>query len=167
MSVGRAYAATLAKDLVRVEVGDVFYALEVGRIREIVNPLPIVELPHERRFVLGVADYRDEVVPIVDLRLFFGLPSEAPTRRTKWIILEAGDRLVGIVVDSVRDVFSSAEHRQRHVPVLDERHRERGITAAYRRDEQLVFLLDASRLAEPAMQIPSEELSYLPPEASR
>ena len=52
MSVGRAYAATLAKDLVRVEVGDVFYALEVGRIREIVNPLPIVELPHERRFVL-------------------------------------------------------------------------------------------------------------------
>jgi purine-binding chemotaxis protein CheW len=165
VSVGRARAATLAKDLVRVEVGEVFYALEVGRIREIVNPLPIVELPRERRFVLGVSDYRDEVVPVVDLRRFFGLPPEAPTRRTKWIILDAGDRLVGIVVDSVCDVFSSAEHRQRHVPVLDERHRERGIVSAYRHDEQLVFLLDASRLAEPAMQISSKELSYLPPEA--
>jgi chemotaxis signal transduction protein len=79
--------------------------------------------------------------------------------------LDAGDRLVGVVVDAVLDVFSSAEHRERDVPVLDERHRERGITAAYRHDERLVFLLDAVRLAEPAMRIPSEELSYLHSEA--
>ena len=165
MRLGRAYSATLAKDLVRVEVDGVLYALEVSRIREIVNPLPLVDLPRERAFVLGVADYRDEVVPVVDLRRFFGVNEAEPSRRTKWIILEADARLVGVVVDAVIDVFSSAEHRQRHVPVLDERHRERGITSAYRHEEQLVFLLDASRLAEPAMQIPSDELSYLPSEA--
>ena len=165
MRGGRAYSATLAKDLVRVEVGSVLYALEVGQIREIVNPLPIVDLPREREFVLGVSDYRDEVVPVVDLRRFFGLAAEEPSRRTKWIILDAGGRLVGVVVDAVLDVFSSAEHRERRVPVLDERHRERGITSAYRHHEQLVFLLDAARLAEPAMQIPSDELSYLPAES--
>jgi purine-binding chemotaxis protein CheW len=165
LRLGRAYSATLAKDLVRVEVDGVLYALEVSRIREIVNPLPLVDLPRERAFVLGVADYRDEVVPVVDLRRFFGVNEAEPSRRTKWIILEADARLVGVVVDAVIDVFSSAEHRQRHVPVLDERHRERGITSAYRHEEQLVFLLDASRLAEPAMQIPSDELSYLPSEA--
>lgn len=165
MRSGRAYSATLAKDLVRVEVDGVLYALEVGRIREVVNPLPIIELPSEREFVLGVSDYREDVVPVVDLRRFFGLSSEEPSRRTKWIILDAGERLVGVVVDAVLDVFSSAEHRERHVPVLDQRHRERGITSAYRYDDRLVFLLDAARLAEPAMQVPSEELSYLPPEA--
>ncbi len=165
MRSGRAYSATLAKDLVRVEVAGVLYALEVGRIREVVNPLPIIELPSEREFVLGVSDYREDVVPVVDLRRFFGLSSEEPSRRTKWIILDAGERLVGVVVDAVLDVFSSAEHRERHVPVLDQRHRERGITSAYRYDDRLVFLLDAARLAEPAMQVPSEELSYLPPEA--
>jgi chemotaxis signal transduction protein len=165
VSVGRAYSATLAKDLVRVEVDGVSYALEVARIREIVNPLPIIELPHERRFVLGVSDYREEVVPIVDLRRFFGLSPEEPSRRTKWIILEGGGRLVGVVVDAVLDVFSSAENPQREVPVLDERHRERGIVSAYRHEEQLVFLLDADRLAEPAMEIPSRELSLFPPEA--
>ena len=165
MRLGRAYSATLAKDLVRVEVDGVMYALEVGRIREIVNPLPLVELPRERAFVLGVADYREEVVPVVDLRRFFGVSEAEPTRRTKWIVLEADGRLVGVVVDAVIDVFSSAEHRQRHVPVLDERHLQRGITSAYRHEEQLVFLLDASRLAEPAMQIPADELSYLPPGA--
>lgn len=165
MRSGRAYSATLAKDLVRVEVDGISYALEVGRIREVVNPLPIVELPSEREFVLGVSDYREDVVPVVDLRRFFGLSSEEPSRRTKWIILDAGDRLVGVVVDAVLDVFSSAEHRERHVPVLDQRHHERGITSAYRYDDRLVFLLDAARLAEPAMQVPSEELSYLPREA--
>jgi purine-binding chemotaxis protein CheW len=165
VSGGRAYSATLAKDLVRVEVDGVLYALEVGRIREIVNPLDVIELPRERSFVLGVADYREEVVPVVDLRTFFGLGPGEVGRRTKWIIVEAKDRLVGIVVDAVLDVFSSAEHRQRHVPVLDERHQERGIVSAYRHDERLVFLLDAERLAEPAIQIPPDELSLLPSEA--
>ena len=165
MGVGRAYSATLAKDLVRVEVDGVSYGLEVARIREIVNPLPIIELPRERSFVLGVADYREDVVPIVDLRGFFGLPPAAPSRRTKWIILDAGERLVGVVVDAVLDVFSSEVHRERHVPVLDGRHLERGITTAYRHDDSLVFLLDAARLIEPAMRIPAEDLSYLPPGA--
>jgi purine-binding chemotaxis protein CheW len=155
----------LAKDLVRVEIDGVMYALEVGRIREIVNPLPVIELPREHAFVLGVSDYRDEVVPVVDLRRFFGLPAAESNKRTKWIIVEAGGRLVGVVVDAVLDVFSSAENRQREVPVLDERHRDRGISTAYRHRGKLVFLLDAERLAEPAMQIPARELSELPSEA--
>ena len=165
MSGGRAYSATLAKDLLRVEVDGVSYALEVARIREIVNPLPVIALPHEREFVLGVSDYRDQVVPVVDLRRFFGLEPQEPNRRAKWIILESGQRLVGIVVDAVLDVFSSAENQQRDVPVLDERHRERGIASAYRHSERLVFLLDADRLAEPARDIPLGELSLFPPEA--
>ena len=88
-----------------------------------------------------------------------------PDRRTKWILLDGGGRSVGVVVDAVLDVFSSAENHQREVPVLDERHRERGIASAYRHEDQLVFLLDADRLIEPAMQISSDELSFLPPGA--
>ena len=155
----------MAKDLLRVEIDGVMYALEVGRIREIVNPLPLISLPHERPFVLGVADYREEVVPVVDLRRFFGLDEGDTTRKTKWIIVQTTDRLVGVVVDAVIDVFSSAGNRQRAVPVLDERHVERGITTAYRHQKELVFLLDPDRLAEPAMQIGAQELSMLPSEA--
>ena len=165
MSGGRAYSATLAKDLIRVEVGAVLYALEVACIREIVNPLPVIELPRERPFVLGVSDYREHVVAIVDLRRLFGLPAQEATRRTKWIILETAGMLVGVVVDAVLDVFSSAETKQREVPVLDERHRGRGITSAYRHDNRLVFLLDAERLVEPAMEIPPGEMPSLPSEA--
>ena len=165
MSGGRAYSATLAKDLIQVEVGSVMYALQVARIREIVNPLPIIELPRERPFVLGVSEYREEVVAVVDLRSLFGLPSQEAGRRTKWIILDTGGRLVGLVVDAVLDVFSSAENRQREVPVLDERHHQRGIKSAHRHGDHLVFLLDTDRLVEPALQIPSGELPFLRSEA--
>ena len=165
MSGGRAYSATLAKDLIRVEVDTVLYALEVASIREIVNPLPLIELPRERPFVLGVSDYREHVVAIVDLRCLFGLPAQEATRRTKWIILETAGMLVGVVVDAVLDVFSSAEAKQREVPVLDERHRGRGITSAYRHDNRLVFLLDAERLVEPAMAIHPGDMPSLPSEA--
>ncbi len=165
MSGGRAYSATLAKDLIGVEVDTVLYALQVARIREIVNPLPLIELPRERPFVLGVSDYREHVVEVVDLRRLFGLPAQEASRRTKWIILETAGKLVGVVVDAVLDVFSSAENQQREVPALDERHRGRGITSAYRHHDRLVFLLDVDRLVEPAMQIPSGAMPSLPSEA--
>lgn len=166
MSGGRAHRAALAKDLIRVEVDTVMYALEVGRIREIVNPLPVIELPRERPFVLGVSDYREQVVVVVDLRRLFGLSQQEPSRRTKWIILETAGKLVGVVVDAVLDVFSSAENQQRDVPRLDERYRGRGITSAYRHRDQLVFLLDADRLVEPAMEIASGDMPFLPSEVS-
>lgn len=165
MSGGRAYSAKRAKDLIRVEVDTVLYALEVARIREIVNPLPLIELPRERPFLLGVSDYREQVVAVVDLRRLFGRPAQEPSRRTKWIILETAGMLVAVVVDAVLDVFSSAEHQQREVPVLDERHRGRGITSAYHHDEQLVFLLDPERLVQPAMEVHPGEMPSLPSEA--
>ncbi len=165
MSGGRAYSATLAKDLIQVEVDTVLYAIEVARIREIVNPLPLIELPRERAFVLGVSDYREQVVVVVDLRRLFGLPAQQANRRTKWVIIETAGTLVGVVVDAVLDVFSSAEGQQREVPVLDDPHRGRGITSAYRHGDRLVFLLDAERLVEPATEIGPEEMPSLPSEA--
>ena len=47
MRESRAYGLALARDLIRVEVDSVMYALEIARIREIVNPLPLIELPRE------------------------------------------------------------------------------------------------------------------------
>ena len=115
--------------------------------------------------MLGVADYREEVVVVVDLRGLFDLPRQEPTRRTKWVIIESSHRLVALVVDAVLDVFSSEDHGERNVPVLDERHRERGITSAYKHAGGLVFLLNADRLAEPAMELSPGEFPMLHSEA--
>ena len=164
MRESRTYGLSLTRDLIRVEVDTVMYAVEIARIREIMNPLPLIELPRERPHVLGVSDYREEVVAVVDLRLLFGLPPQEATRRTKWIVLETNLRPVAVVVDAVHDVFSSENKEQREVPVLDDGHRARGIRSAYRYHDGLVFLLDADRLAEPTLDIRPGELPFLPSE---
>ena len=56
------------KSLVGFVVGDVTYALEIGAVREVTNPLPVVALPQAPPAVVGVADYRGAIVPVVAAR---------------------------------------------------------------------------------------------------
>ena len=142
-----------SKNLVGFQVGDVRYAVDILRVREIITPLPLVELPHAPPSVLGVADHRGEVVPVLDLRRRFGLPATAPTRRTKWIVVELEDRSAGLVVDSVTDVFGAGPTEQRGVPKLGTGDEARGIAAVYATGGGLTFVIDVDRVAAPAEAI--------------
>ncbi|MCC6878063.1 MAG: chemotaxis protein CheW [Sandaracinaceae bacterium] len=135
------------KNLVGFRVGDVQYAVDIFRVREIITPLPVVPLPHAPPAVMGVADHRGEVVPVLDVRRRFGLPPAGATRRTKWIVVELADRLVGLVVDSVTDVFGAGEGDQRSVPAIGVGDAARGISAVYSHSGALVFVLDVDRIA--------------------
>ncbi len=99
--------------------------------------------------MLGVADHRGEVVPIVDLRARFGLPAVPPTRRTKWIIVTVEDRSAGLVVDAVTDVFGEGADARRDVPRLQSGDQARGIAAVYAREDGLTFVVDVATIAEP------------------
>lgn len=141
------------QSLVGFVVGDVTYALEIASVREIVAPLPITALPHTPPPVPGVADHRGEVVPVVDLRTRFGLaPRSWQDRRSKWILVDVGGRTVGLVVDSVTEVFGASVGAMRPAPELGGGEDARGLTGVTSRDGQLVFVLDVSRfqtLTEP------------------
>lgn len=141
------------KNLVGFVVGDVRYAVDILRVREIINPLPVVALPHAPPAIVGVSDHRGTVVPILDLRRRFALPPAAESRRTKWIIVGVDQRSVGLVVDAVTDVFGAGEPDQREVPRLGVGDTARGILAVYKHDDQLVFVLDIDRVAAPAEAI--------------
>lgn len=80
------------KNLVGFVVGEVHYAVPMS-VREISNPLDLITLPHAAREIIGVADVRGEVVPVVDLRIRFGLDPIANPRRNKRIVLRVASRL--------------------------------------------------------------------------
>jgi purine-binding chemotaxis protein CheW len=136
-----------SKSLVGFLVGDVHYALPVAGVREIAVPLRMVELPHAPPAVVGVADYRGEVVPVIDLRARFGHPMSPATRRTKWIVALVSGRSMALVVDAVTEVFGTAGGDLRPAPALGGDDRMRGIAGVTNHDG-LVFVLDAARLAE-------------------
>jgi purine-binding chemotaxis protein CheW len=133
-----------SKNLVGFLVGEVMYAVRIEIVREIVNPLPIAPLPRAPASVVGVADYRGVVVPVVDLRERFALPEAPLSRKTKWIVLDAGGgRFVALVVDAVTEVFGYGAGGIRPSPQLGEGDDVRGIEGVTTFGDGLVFVLDA------------------------
>lgn len=142
-----------SRNLVGFLVGEVAYAVRIESVREIVNPLPIVDVPRPPESVLGVADYRGDVVVVIDMRVRFGLPSSPSTRKTKWIVLDLGGRYAALVVDAVTDVFGTRGEELRASPRLDDGlDAQRGIAGVVTYADEMVFVLDVraiARVAEP------------------
>src|SRR5579884_2910375 len=137
-----------SKSLVGFVVGDVLYAVHIARVREIANPMATVALPHAPKAIVGVADYRGDVVPVVDLRARFGLPATDATRKTKWVVVEVAGRSIALVVDAVTEVFGTGGVDLRPAPSLGEGDRLRGIAGVIHRAGSLVFVLDPGKLSD-------------------
>lgn len=133
------------KSLVGFVVGDVAYAVAIGIVKEIVNPASLTELPHAPAAVAGVMDHRGEVVPVVDLRVRFGLPPSPDPRRAKWILIDVEGRSVGLAVDRVTEVFGTGGTEIKPAPALGEGDDERGIVGVTTHDRVLTFVLDVTR----------------------
>jgi purine-binding chemotaxis protein CheW len=136
------------KSLVGFVVGPASYALEIGCVREIVNPLPITPLPHTPPDVAGVADHRGDVVPVIELRVRFGLDIVPPTRTTKWILVDLDGRTIGLVVDRVTEVFGTGGEELGATPAVGGDRDARGIRGVVRRAGQLTFVLDTQRFRD-------------------
>jgi purine-binding chemotaxis protein CheW len=163
MVVSRKARPDPQKSLVGFAVGDVAYAVPIADVREIVNPITLTELPHAPAAVVGVADHRGEVIPIVDLRLRFGLRPLPDRRRAKWILVHVDDRIIGLIVDRVLDVFGTSGAEIRPPPALGGGEETRGILGVTTHDGVLTFVLDVSRFDE--LVRPMEQAGLLTGEA--
>ena len=142
----RRRAEATAKSLVGFRVGGVHYAADIMRVREILNPLPLVATPHSPPFVIGVADHRGSVVPIVDLRKRFDLPP-SDSSRGKWVLAEALGREVGLAVDEVTQVFGRPTEGLREPPELMRGPAGNYVEGVLSIQGELVFVLDLDRLS--------------------
>ncbi|HLV21306.1 MAG TPA: chemotaxis protein CheW [Polyangiaceae bacterium] len=146
------------KSLVGFIVGNVAYAVPISAVKEIVKPLPLTDLPHAPPAVIGVADHRGEVVPVVDLRKRFDVPGVADARATKWILVDSGGRTVGLVVDEVTDVFGTGGAELRPPPVMGGGEDQRGLAGVTNYDGRLVFVLDLQKVETLTRTLPPANL---------
>ncbi len=86
------------------------YGIGILKIKEIIGMMPITPVPRTPTYVKGVINLRGKVIPVIDLRLKFGMEEMGYTERTCIIVVETrgqmGSVLVGIVVDSVSEVLN-------------------------------------------------------------
>ena len=86
------------------------YGISILKVREIIGMLIITPVPQTPAFVRGVINLRGQVIPVVDLRLKFGMAELEYTERTSIIVVEVrgltGQISIGIVVDAVSEVVN-------------------------------------------------------------
>ncbi len=86
------------------------YGIGILKIKEIIGMMPITPVPQTPEYVKGVINLRGKVIPVLDLRMRFGMEKIDYTERTCIIVVEiagqGGDVQIGIVVDAVSEVLS-------------------------------------------------------------
>jgi len=125
------------------------YGVDILAVREIRGWSRVTRIPQTPDYLLGVLNLRGAIVPIMDLRLRFGLERESYGDTTVVIIVAVEERLFGIVVDSVSDVVDIDPAAIKPVPdmgvVVDTRYLKGLATHV----ERMVMLLDVEKLMRP------------------
>ena len=122
------------------------YAVDILRVREILQAGRITRVPRTPAWVRGVINLRGAVVPVLDLAVRFGLEAVAPSRSTCVVICEVhvdGDAVVaGILADSVSEVVYLPAEQVQPPPAFGSRIRVDCLHGMGRVGERLVLLLD-------------------------
>ncbi len=142
----RGQRASLAEavQVVAFSVGDCEYAVDIMRVKEIINPVPVTRVPKAPPFIEGVVELRGAILPIIDMRKRFDLPTPELGRAGKFVIAAvdlaverkapppavAGDEtserpvdrtarvIVGLIVDAVWEPLRVARNEVRPAPLL-------------------------------------------------
>ena len=85
--------------LVGFIIGEEEYAVPILSIQEIIKPISWTRVPQTPAYILGVFNLRGSVIPLIDLRVKFGLRSQNHNDETRFFVLKQGDDVAGFVID--------------------------------------------------------------------
>src|ERR1035437_6305476 len=122
------------------------YAIDILKVQEIRGYDAVTTIANAPAFIKGVINLRGIIVPIVDLRIKFGIGNVEYTPFTVVIILNIGSRVVGIVVDSVSDVIMLRRDQIRPAPEFAATVGTKYIKGLGTLDERMLIVVDIERL---------------------
>jgi purine-binding chemotaxis protein CheW len=118
------------------------YAIEVLRVKEIVGMTTIRSIPNSDKFLKGVMNLRGTVIPVIDLRIKFGMPEKEYDPLNVILIIEVNNYSAGIIVDSVSDVITAIGPIS-EIPDFNVNIDREIIQGVFNYDGSLVIILDA------------------------
>lgn len=131
-------------------LGDEVFALDVSQVREVLDISNITKVPRAPDFMRGVINVRGSVVPVVDLRLKFGMPKSESTVDTRTMVLDLSldgeTTVLGALADSVHEVMELEPDQIEEPPRIGSRWRTDFIKGIGKRDEEFIIILDIDRV---------------------
>ncbi len=140
-------------------LADEEYGIGILKIKEIIGMMPITLVPQTPVFVKGVINLRGKVIPVIDLRLRFGMETIEYTDRTCIIVVEiegeTGNIMIGIVVDTVSEVLNIKKQDIEDTPRFGTKLDTNYILGMAKTEGGVKILLDIDRVLR------SEEITML------
>lgn len=124
------------------------YGIPILEVQEIKGWEEVTPIPNSPVYIRGVMNLRGTIVPIIDLRLRFGLEERDYDEFTVIIIVNIRDRLAGLVVDSVSDVINADQEQHSDAPEFEGQINRRYLQGLVQADDKLIILLNIDQLAE-------------------
>jgi len=141
------------------KLGDELFALNVSQVREVLEVSRITKVPTAPPYMRGLVNVRGKAIPVVDLRVRFGLPEAADTVHTRIIVMELeldGEATVlGGIADSVHEVIEIEADQVSPPPKIAMRWRTDFIQGMGKRGDDFIIILDVNAVFS------SEELALV------
>jgi purine-binding chemotaxis protein CheW len=130
-----------SNQLLCVRIGDQEFALSIQAIREIRGWISSTPLPHAPSYIKGMINLRGSVLAIIDLAERLGLPSMPPNTTSVVVVIEAGERVIGLLVDAVSDIITATEEMRQVVPETGNAVSRDYVESLLMRDKQIISVL--------------------------
>lgn len=141
-----------AMNALTLRMQDEMFAIEAGSVREILDLVPITEVPNAPAFVTGLINVRGRVVPLADLRVMFDMDRPPPDQDTRIVVveteIEGEPTVVGILADKVYDVTDIEGASIQEAPKVGMRWRPDFIKGIGKRNGRFVVIPDLVRIFE-------------------
>lgn len=134
-------------------LGNEEYAIQILKVQEIIGLLPITPVPRMPNYVRGVLNLRGKIVPIMNLRVRFGLPSVDDTEETCIIVIQEENHLMGIVVDKVSEVADIETSQIDQVPSFGITGKSEYLSGIGKLGESVKMILDVHKVV---FDVPTE-----------
>ncbi len=132
--------------LVVFELANEFYGIDIAVVESIIKMQAITQLPKTPAYIKGVTNLRGTVLPVIDLRIRFGLEPQPDTKQTRVIIVTMGSVKVGAMVDGVSEVLRVSEESVEPLPAMVNSVNADFLKGIVRLEDRLIILLEVEKV---------------------
>ncbi len=138
----------MEQQLVVFDLADEAYAINISTVESIIKMQTITLLPQSKPYIKGVINLRGAVLPVIDLRIRFGLEAGQVTRQTRIMVVGMNKLKVGVVVDSVSEVLRIPDDVIEPLPPTVSAANSTFLKAIINFEKRLIILLDLARILD-------------------
>jgi purine-binding chemotaxis protein CheW len=141
----RSTARDASREVLVFVLGKEEYGVDILKVQEIRGYEKVTPLPAAPNYLKGVVNLRGIIVPVIDLRVKFGMPDPTYDSLTVVVILRITGRVIGIVVDGVSDVVRLAAGDVKAAPQMGSVVDSTFLAGLATQDERMIMLLDIEK----------------------